>query len=273
MREEARGPLLAAGGLALLAACLVPVAYMVLVSLSPSPEGLASGELRFTLRNYREVLGCRSLHVLDYLRNSVLASGIAALAGTALSTAAAYAICRLRFPGRAGVALGVLGCSLLPQISAVGWLYRAMTALGWVNTLQALVLPYTAWCLPLGLWVMISYLLGIPPELDRAARVDGASTGRVILRIVLPLAAPGLVATFLLLFVFCFNEFLFALLLTTDWRARTIPVGIAAFQGLHGELPWGQVMAAATLASAPVVAIALAFQRHMVQGLTAGAVR
>jgi len=274
MREQRLRVAWLAGGVALtLGVSLAPILYMVAVSLLAIPEGLMEGGARFTLHHYREVLSCGSLHVLDYLQNSVLVSATAALAGTSLATAAAYAICRLPFPGRTGVALGVLGCSLLPQISAVGWLYRTMAALGWINTLQALVLPYVAWCLPLGLWTMISYLGGIPPEIDRAARVDGAGLTKVILRIVLPLAAPGLVATFLLLFVFCFNEFLFALLLTTDWRAQTIPEGVAAFQGLHGELPWGHIMAASALASAPVVAITLAFQRRMVQGLTAGAVR
>jgi multiple sugar transport system permease protein len=119
----------------------------------------------------------------------------------------------------------------------------------------------------------MSYFSQIPREVDKAAQIDGAGRFQILFRIVLPMALPGFISTILLLFIFSFNEFLFALMLTTDHTARTVPVGIALFQGLHGELPWGYIMAASTIACIPVVLLALIFQRRIIQGLTRGAVK
>jgi len=138
---------------------------------------------------------------------------------------------------------------------------------------MALVFPYTAWILPLSLWVLTSYFSRIPRDLDRAALIDGCGPLQALRKVIVPVAAPGIFSTAILAFIFAFNELLFALMLTTDFRARTIPVGIALFEGLHGEIPWGAVMAAATLATVPVVAMTLLFQRRIVQGLTRGAVK
>jgi multiple sugar transport system permease protein len=155
----------------------------------------------------------------------------------------------------------------------VGYLFKLMTALGWINTYPALIFPYVAWTLPLSLWILVSYFSRIPRDLDRAGLIDGCSRLQILFKIIFPVAAPGIFATLLLAFIFAFNEFLFALMLTTDRAARTIPVGIALFEGLHGQIPWGEIMAAATLATLPVVALALIFQRRIIQGLTRGAVK
>jgi multiple sugar transport system permease protein len=142
-----------------------------------------------------------------------------------------------------------------------------------INTWPALILPYIAWVLPLSLWILVSYFAQIPRDLDRAALMDGCSRWQTLTRVILPVAAPGIFSTLLLAFIFAFNEFMFALMLTTDHQARTIPVGIALFQGLHGQIPWGRIMAASVFTSLPVIALTLFFQRRIIQGLTRGAVK
>jgi multiple sugar transport system permease protein len=148
-----------------------------------------------------------------------------------------------------------------------------MKSLGMINTHGALIMPYIAWEIPLSLWVLLSYFSKVPLDLDEAALVDGAGRLLILRKIIVPLAAPGIVSAALLVFIFSFNEFLFALMLTVDHHARTLPVGIALFEGLHGQIPWGYLMAASSLASLPLVLLAVAFQRRIVQGLTAGAVK
>jgi multiple sugar transport system permease protein len=125
----------------------------------------------------------------------------------------------------------------------------------------------------LSLWILVSYFVKIPKEMDQAALVDGCSNWQVFFKVIIPVALPGLLSTALLAFIFTFNEFIFALMLTTDYHARTVPVGIALFQGLHGETPWGNIMAAATFSTIPLVAITIIFQRYIIQGLTRGAVK
>lgn len=254
--------------------CLMPFLYMGLVSLVESPEFLGSkAAARWTWSNYFAVLATPSLHFLDYLRNSLLISAFSAVAAVGISSLAAFAITRLPLPGKGWILMGVLAVSMFPQISLVSYLFKLMTSLGWINTYAALVLPYTAWVLPLSLWILVSYFSQIPPELDKAAVVDGCSPWQLLWRVLLPLAAPGVFSTALLAFIFAFNEFLFALLLTSDHHSRTIPVGIALFQGLHGEMPWGNIMAASFFTTIPVIVLTLAFQKNIIQGLTQGAVK
>ncbi|MEJ2698697.1 MAG: carbohydrate ABC transporter permease [Desulfuromonadales bacterium] len=254
--------------------CLVPFGYMVLTSFARRPDYLGTHRgVTFTLEHYHDILSTPSLHFLDYLRNSLLISGASAASAVAIAALAGYALTRLRLPAKGAILLGVLAASLFPQVSLVSYLFRVMNALGWINTYPALILPYIAWVLPLSLWILVSYFAQIPLDLDRAARVDGCSRLQILLKVTLPVAAPGIFSTFLLAFIFAFNEFLFALILTTDYRARTVPVGIALFQGLHGQIPWGLIMAASVFTTLPVVALTLIFQRRIVQGLTRGAVK
>lgn len=264
----------AAAALLLLLFCLLPFGWMLLVSLSRQPDFLLPGApFAPTLHNFVDVLSDPSLHLLAYLRNSLAVSAASAVAATLAAGLSAYAVTRLRFPGRILIPLGVLAFSMFPQISIVGYLFKLMTALGWINTHAALILPYSTLGLPLALWIMLSYFERIPTDLDKAARVDGASRLQVLLRIVFPLAAPGALSTALLVFIYSFNEFLFALMLTTDYNARTIPVGIALFEGLHGQLPWGHMMAIAVISVLPVIALTAVFQRRIIQGLVQGAVK
>ncbi len=251
---------------------LTPFLYMVSTSFSASPDELTQG-LDFTLANYRDVLGVKSLHFLDYLKNSVIVSFISAAVTVLLASLAAYAITRLEMKGKTAILLFVLAVSMFPQISLIGYLFRVMMELDLINTYTALILPYIAWILPLSLWILVSYFAQIPKELDRAAVIDGCSKWQILFKVLLPVSLPGIFSTALLAFIFAFNEFIFALMLTTDHQSRTIPVGIALFQGLHGETPWGQIMAAATLTTLPILVFTLLFQKHIVQGLTRGAVK
>ena len=261
------------GAVFMLLFCLLPFGYMVLTGLARRPYFPGLGRLEFTLGNFRDLFTADSLHFLAYLRNSLVISAASALAAVLIAALAAYAVTRLPLPGKATLVLGVLAVSLFPQVSLVDYLFRIMVRLGWIDTYPGLILSYIAWILPLSLWILVSYFAQIPRDLDRAAAIDGCSSWQTLWRVILPVAAPGVFSTFLLAFIFAFNEFMFALMLTTDYHARTVPVGIAFFQGLHGEVPWGRIMAAATFTTLPVILLTLIFQRHIVQGLTGGAVK
>lgn len=254
--------------------CLIPFVFMILTGLSKNPEYLSRGtSYIFTLENFRAVLMGKSLHFLDYLRNSVLISGSAAFVGVMAAAISAFALTRLRLPGKLLVLFIALAVSLFPQISIVGYLFKFMTGLGWINTYPALILPYVAWVLPLSLWILSSYFSQIPKDLDDAAYVDGCSKWQVFSKIIFPVTLPALLSTMLLAFIFAFNEFMFALILTTDYHARTVPVGIALFQGLHGQIPWGNIMAASVITTIPVIILTIIFQKRIIAGLTAGAVK
>jgi len=267
MKDEIiRKGMLTAGIIFLVFFCIGPFIWMIVVSLSDSPDFLVRGQYIFTLKNFIDILNIRNLHFLDYLRNSLFVAGLTSIFSATIGAFAAYAISRIDFRGKILILVSVLGLSMFPQISIVGYLYKIMSSIGWINTYNALVFPYIAWTLPLSLWLMLSYFSQIPSEIDRAALVDGANRIQVFSKIIIPIGAPGFLSTVLLLFMASFNEFLFALMLTTDFRARTIPVGIALFEGLHGEIPWGYIMAASLISSIPVILLALFFQRYIIRG-------
>ncbi|MFO7973978.1 MAG: carbohydrate ABC transporter permease [Candidatus Hydrogenedentota bacterium] len=254
--------------------CLAPFFYMLMTGLNEHPDFLRAGKtLELTLAHFRTVIFSDEVHFLAYMRNSIVISAISATVTVFIASLAAYALTRLELPFRRFIMVFVLAISMFPPVSLVGYLFRFMSALGWINTYQALILPYVSWTLPLSLWILVSYFEQVPLDLDKAGIVDGASRLQILIKIIFPVAAPGVFSTALLAFIFAFNEFLFALMLTTDYSARTIPVGIALFQGLHGQIPWGEIMAAATVTTIPVVILTLVFQRRIIQGLTRGAVK
>jgi multiple sugar transport system permease protein len=275
MREERiKKPLMALAIFLTALFCLAPFLYMVLTALSVNPDFLLPTKtLQLTFANFAAVILSESTHFPAYLRNSLVISASAAVITVFLASLAAYALTRLPMPGKTLLLIGVLAISMFPPISLISYLFKFMSALEWINTYQGLILPYVAWSMPLSLWILVSYFAQVPRDLDRSARIDGASRFQTLIKIILPVAAPGVFSTTLLVFIFAFNEFLFALMLTVDFRSRTIPVGIALFEGIHGQIPWGEIMAAATLTTIPVVILTLLFQRRIVQGLTRGAVK
>ena len=258
----------------LLIFCLSPFVWMLLVSFSKYPDFLLSQTpLKLTFSNYVQILTSSSVHLLTYLRNSIIISLVAAFFATIFASLSAYAITRLTFPGRILIPLVLLAVSMFPQISIVGYLFKLMTRLGWINTYYALIFPYITLGLPLALWIMLSYFSQISKELDKAALIDGASRFQILQKIILPISLPGAFSTFMLIFIYSFNEFLFALMLTIDYKARTIPVGIALFEGLYGQIPWGYIMAGAVVAIVPMVLVIAFFQKYIIQGLAEGAIK
>jgi len=269
-----KGTLIGFGSFFLIVFTLGPCVFMLLTSFSKNPDFLAStSQFEFTLMNYRDVLSNSSVHFLAHLKNSLVVSTASALLAVWIASMAAYAITRISIPGRQTLLLAVLAASMFPPVSLVSYLFKLMAGLGWINTLTALIIPYTAWTLPLTLWILVSYFSQIPKELDDAAIVDGCSRWQTLRKVVYPVAMPSIVAVGLLAFIFAFNEFLFALMLTTDFEARTVPVGIALFQGLYGQIPWGSIMAASTITTLPVVLLAVFFQGKIVTGLSQGSVK
>ena len=258
----------------MLAFCIIPFLWMIVVSFSKKPDFLSEQvSYVFTLNNYFEIFTSNAVHLIAYLRNSIIVSGLSAFFTTIIASFSAYSITRLKFPGRIILPVFLLGVSMFPQISLLGYLFRIMANLGWINTYYALLFPYITLSLPLALWIMLSHLSKISKDLDNAALIDGAGKLKILSRIILPVSLPGLFSAFILSFIFSFNEFLFALMFTIDYKARTIPVGIALFEGLHGQIPWGSIMAAAVIAVLPIIIIIALFQKYIMQGLTEGAIK
>jgi multiple sugar transport system permease protein len=272
--ERTKKILLSLGAVFTLVFCLAPFFYMLLTGLSRHADFLRPGTpFVLTLSHLHTVLTSESIHFLAYLRNSVLISLASAVITVFIASMAAYAVTRLPFPGKVFFMLFILAVSMFPEVSLISYLFKIMSSLVLVNTYPALIFPYVAWTLPLSVWILVSYFSQIPGDLDRAGHIDGCSRFGVLIKIILPVAAPGILSAGLLAFIVAFNEFLFALMLTTDYSARTVPVGIALFQGLHGEIPWGEIMAAATITTIPVALITLIFQRRIIHGLTRGAIK
>ena len=206
--------------------------------------------------------------------NSVIVAGGATVIALLLGILAAYALGRHAFTGRQTVLYAILGLSTFPQVAILGGLFLLTRALHLFNTYWALIFSYTIFTLPFTVWVLAGFIREIPVEMEEAALVDGARPVQILRHVILPVMLPGIVATGLLSFINAWNEFLYALTLTVDNGARTVPVAIAMFSGQsEHELPWGQITAASVIVSLPVMAIALIFQRHITQGLTAGAVK
>lgn len=208
------------------------------------------------------------------LLNSTVVAGGAVLLSLSIGSLAAYALGRFRFRGRNMVLYLVLAMTMFPQIAILGALFLFVRALGLYNTWSGLMITYLTFTLPFTVWVLTSFFRELPSELEQAALVDGATPLQTFWRILLPLSSPALVTTGLLAFISAWNEFLFALTFTLDDSARTVPVAIAYFSGAtRYEIPWGEIMAASVIVTVPLIILVLIFQRKIVEGLTAGAVK
>ena len=209
-----------------------------------------------------------------YLANSAWVSAWATLVCVTFAALAAAALTWLPARVRERSLLALLVLSLFPPILLLFPMYEGVRALGWINHAVALVLPYAALNLPLAVWVLESALRGLPRELDEAARLDGLAAPRRLWRIHLPLVAPSLATAGILVFIFCWNEFMLALTFMTRDASKTVTAGIASVGGASiYEIPWGQLSAAVVIATAPLVAMLLLFERRIVSGLTRGAIK
>jgi multiple sugar transport system permease protein len=208
------------------------------------------------------------------LRNSIGISLIATALAVVVAMFAAYAIARLDFPGKRFLLSMALGIAMFPQAALVGPLFNMWRNLGIYDTWLGLIIPYLTFALPLSIWTMSAFFRQIPWEMEKAAQVDGATAWQAFRRVIVPLAAPGVFTTAILTFFFCWNEFLLAISLTSTNRARTVPAALSFFTGASQfQSPVTSIMAAAVVVTIPVVIIVLVFQRRIVAGLTAGAVK
>lgn len=252
---------------------LAPFAWQVLTSVRPTEALTRLPPLippAASLEHYRAVAGDAGFARL--ILNSVVVAVLTTAASLLVGAFAAFALAHLPVRGK-GMILGAALClSMLPAVSILAPLFFIIRALGLRDTWGALVLTHTVFALPLTLWTLTKFFEDIPRDLFRAAMVDGLGPWGTFWRVYLPLSGSGLATCATLNFIFSWNEFLLALTFTTTDASRTVPVGIALFQGLH-ETPFGEIAAASVLVCAPVVALALVFQRGIVAGLTQGAVK
>ena len=258
---------------ALVVAMAFPFYWAIVASLTPAATLFDRPSLwptEIVLDHYRALFDERDFWLP--IRNSLVVAAATTLFCVTVGAFAAYAIARLQFRGKTPVLAFILAVTMFPQISIVSPLYLLLRGLGLINTYPGLVLPYLTFAMPLTVWLLVGFFRQLPGDLEEAALVDGATRWQAFTRVLLPLAAPGLATTGILTFIYCWNEFIFALSFTLGAERQTVPVAIALFRGRY-QVPWGQIVAAAVVATAPVALLVLAFQRRIVQGLTAGAVK
>jgi multiple sugar transport system permease protein len=246
------------------------------VSLSlKTKETLADGNFipqEWTLDNYKNIFDTSEF--LWALLNSIGIAFIATVIAVVLGMMAAYAVARLDFPGKQAVVGVSLLIAMFPQVSLISPLFNIERQLGLFDTWPGLILPYITFALPLAIYTLSAFFREIPWELEKAAKMDGATPAQAFRRVIAPLAAPGVFTTMILVFIFCWNDFLFAISLTSTNASRTVPAALSFFTGSSQfEDPTGTISAAAVVITIPIILFVLFFQRRIVAGLTSGAVK
>jgi multiple sugar transport system permease protein len=263
-------------GILILVWALFPLLWMISLSFK-DPNTFRSAEPTFwptqwVTINYETVFS--DTLFTSALRNSVGIAIIATSLSVVVAMFAAYAIARLDFPGKKLLLSMALGIAMFPQAALVGPLFNMWRNLGIYDTWIGLIIPDLTFALPLSIWTMSAFFRQIPWEMERAAQVDGATGWQAFRKVIVPLAAPGVFTTAILTFFFCWNEFLLAISLTSTDRARTVPAALSFFTGASQfQSPVTAIMAASVVVTIPVVILVLVFQRRIVAGLTAGAVK
>lgn len=257
--------------------CTLPFLWTAITSLKSLTDIYASPPSylpqSIVVENWQEVL------TLTRFTRSLLNSAIVASSATLISlfigSFCAYALARLRFPGKNVVLAVVLAVAMFPGIAILSPLYLLFRDWNLINTRLSLILPYVTFTLPICIWTLTAFFRDLPVELEEAARVDGCTRWQVYRQIVVPLAAPGVFTTAILLFIAAWNEFLFARTFISDQALYTAPVAVAQFEGadIAAATPWGEISAAAIATTLPLVLLVLIFQRRIISGLTAGAIK
>lgn len=225
-----------------------------------------------SLQNYQQVLTQGSFP--QNFLNSVLVATITVLISLLLAVTASFALARVRFRGRGLILFTILSVSMFPPIAVLSGLFELIRLFGLFNHLTGMIFSYMIFTLPFTVWVLTTFMRDLPIEIEESAIVDGATPWVIITRVFMPLMWPALVTTGLLAFIAAWNEFLFALTFTSTNDVRTVPVAIAMLSGASQyEIPWGAIMAASVLVTVPLIVLVLIFQRKIVSGLTAGAVK
>jgi multiple sugar transport system permease protein len=268
-----RRPLLLLGSVGIALYCVIPFVWFVLTSLKlPAeltaipPKLIPSVHWGF----YQSAL--EKYGLLHYVANSVIVAGTTTLVSITIGSLAAYAMARFHLAWMRIYLMVLLGISMFPQIAIAGPVWTILDRLGWLNSYQGLVAAYIALSLPLAIWILTTFFRDVPGELEEAALIDGCGRLQALYKVILPLAAPGIATAALLVFIHAWNEFFFALIIMTDPNVQTLPVGIALFPGEY-TMPWGEIAAASTIATIPLILLTLIFQRAIVRGLSAGAIK
>ena len=254
---------------------LIPVAWIVSLSLKKTADigdgnYLPTGGISFD--NYSSLFD--SADFVRPLLNSIIAAGLATLFSIILASMAAYAIARLDFPGKTVILASALALAIFPPISVVGSLFDLWRAIGLFDTLPGLIIPYMTFALPLAIYTLSAFFREIPWELEQAAQIDGATPWQAFTKVIVPLATPGVFTAAILVFIFAWNDFLFAITLTSTNDSQTVPAALAFFTGSSQFAdPTGAIAAAAVVVTIPIIIMVLIFQRRIVAGLTAGAVK
>ena len=259
-------------------AALFPVFWLLMLSLK-DPATISDKRLipsKVTFENYEALFtgGWDSPFLLPLI-NSIVIALIATTIAIVLASFTAYAIARLTFPGKALILGGSLAIAMFPPISVVGPLFDMWRAIGIYDTEIGLIIPYLTFALPLAIYTLVAFFREIPWELEQAAAMDGATPMQAFRKVIVPLAAPGMFTAAILVFIFCWNDFLFAITLTSSKEgAQTVPAAMAFFTGeSQFTAPTGSIAAAAILVTIPIILFVLFFQRRIVAGLTSGAVK
>ena len=257
---------------------LIPVLWLISLSLKP-PESIADGRFipsEVSFDNYKSLFegGIDESPFIKPLINSILIALSTTAISIVLASFCAYAIARLEFPGKRVILAGALAIAMFPPISTIGPLFDMWRALGLYDTYPGLIIPYLTFSLPLAIYCLVAFFREIPWELEQAAQVDGATPFQAFRKVIVPLAAPGMFTAAILVFIFAWNDFLFAISLTSSDASRTVPASLAFFTGESSFTePTGSIAAAAVVVTVPIIVFVLFFQRRIVSGLTAGAVK
>jgi len=257
-----------------IALALIPVLWLVSLSFKTPTAVLDPSFVpsQWTFGNYSGIL--ESSQFIRPLINSIGIGLISTFIAVVLASMAAYAVARLAFPGKSVLIGMALLIAIFPQISLITPLFSIERSLGLFNSWPGLIIPYVAFGLPLGIYILSAFFREIPWELEKAAKMDGATPFQAFTKVIAPLAAPGMVTTAILVFLACWNDFLFAISFTSTISSRTAPASIAYFSGSSQfTVPTGPIAAAAVVITIPIIIFVLFFQRRIVAGLTSGAVK
>jgi multiple sugar transport system permease protein len=252
---------------------LAPFLWFVLTSFKSATEISAIPPVivpSFHGGNYRAAI--EQYGLLGYIVNSVVVATATTFICIVVASLAAFALARFRWRWGRYYLMLLLAFSMFPQIAIAGPVWRLLSWFGWLNTYHGIVAAYISLSLPFAVWVLATFFKELPYDIEEAALIDGCTRWQALRLVVLPLAAPGLFTAAILVFIHAWNEFFFALIILTYPARQTLPVGIALFPGEY-TMPWGEIAAASTIATLPLVALTLFFQRRIVQGLSAGAVK
>jgi len=253
---------------------LIPVVWLASLSLK-DPATLTDGNFfphKVSFDNYSKLWDTDVFSAA--LRNSIGIAAISTVISIALACMAAYAIVRLDFPGKTVILTGALAIAMFPPISIVGSLFAIWRRLGLFDTWPGLIIPYMTFALPLAIYTLSAFFREIPWDLEKAAQMDRATPWQAFTKVIVPLAAPGVFTAGILVFIFAWNDFLFATVLTSTTASRTVPATLAFFTGSSQfSDPTGSIAAAAVVVTVPIIILVLLFQRRIVAGLTAGAVK